>query len=269
MSATIAPTAIVDPRAIIEDDVRIGHFCVVGPDVTLGRGTQLENHVTILGRVTVGEDNHFHSNSVIGGAPQDKSFRGSDTCVEIGHFNTFREGVTINLATEKEDGITRVGNQCFIMANSHIAHDCKVGDRVVLANNAMLGGHVHVHNDATVSGGVGVHQFSSIGSFAFVSAVSRVISDIPPYMLCEGLPARPRCVNIVALKRNNFPAEDIKLISEAFKLLYRSKVGVESARELLLARGPVRPCIKALLDFLDHQCGGSHGRGRDRRKKAA
>ncbi len=269
MSVTIAPTAAVDPRAKIEADVHIGHFCVVGPDVTIGRGTRLESHVTLMGHVNIGEENHIFPNVVIGGHPQDISYRGSDTRVEIGHSNIIRESVTINRGTEKEDGITRLGNQCYIMTCSHIAHDCKVGDRVIMANNVMLGGHVHVHNDATISGGVGVHHFGSVGNFAFVGALSRVLHDVPPFMLCEGIPAKPRCVNVVALKRNDFPAEDIRLVTEAFKLLYRSKVGVESARELLLARGPMRPCLKALFDFLDHQRGGSHGRGRDRRKKAA
>lgn len=269
MSVNIAPTAVVDPRANIDSDVHIGHFCVVGPDVTILRGTRLENNVTIMGHVSIGEDNHFFPNVVIGGHPQDLSYQGSATRVEIGHSNTFREGVTINRATEKEDGVTRVGNQCYLMTCSHIAHDCKVGDRVIMANNVMLGGHVHVHNDATISGGVGVHHYGSIGSFSFVGAISRVLHDVPPYMLSEGIPAKPRCVNVVALKRNNFPAEDIQLISEAFKLLYRSKVGVAPARELLLARGPMRPVLKNLFDFLDHQGGGRHGRGRDRRKKAA
>lgn len=269
MSVNIAPTAAVDPRANIESDVQIGHFCVVGPDVTIGRGTKLESNVTLMGRVVVGEENHFFPNVVIGAHPQDLSYQGSPTLVEIGNNNTLREGVTVNRATEKEDGITRIGNQCYLMANTHIAHDCKIGDRVIMANNVMLGGHVHIHNDATISGGSGVHHYGSVGSFAFVGALSRVLHDVPPFMLCEGLPARPRCVNVVALKRNNFPSEDIKLISDAFKLLYRSKVGIEPARELLLARGPMRPCIKALFDFLDHQCAGRHGRGRDRRKKVA
>jgi UDP-N-acetylglucosamine acyltransferase len=269
MSVTIAPTAVVDPRATLEDDVHIGHFCVIGPDVKIGRGTRLENNVTMMGHVVIGEDNHFFPGNVIGGHPQDLSYRGTDTRVEIGHSNVFREGCTVNRASEKEDGITRVGNQCYLMAYSHVAHDCKVGDRVIMANNVMLGGHVHVHNDATISGGVGIHHYGSVGSFSFIGAISRVLHDVPPFMLVEGIPAKPRCVNVVALKRNNFPAEDIQLISDAFKLLYRSKVGVQQARDILLSQGPMRPCIKALFDFLDHQCGGRHGRGRDRRKKVA
>lgn len=269
MSVNIAPTAVVDPRAKIDSDVHIGHFCVVGPDTTIARGTRLESNVTLMGIVDIGEDNHIFPNVVIGAHPQDISYRNSPTRVEIGNGNTLREGVTINRGTEKEDGITRVGNNCYVMANSHIAHDCKVGDRVIMANNVMIGGHVHIHNDVTISGGVGIHHFASIGAFSFVAAMSRVLLDVPPYMMVDGIPARPRCANVVALKRNSFPSDDIRMVSEAYKLLYRSKVGYEAARELLLARGPMSPCMKVLFDFLEHQRGGNHGRGRDRRKKVA
>ena len=269
MSVSIAQTAVVDPRAKIESDVRIGHFCVVGPDVTIQRGTILENNVTVMGHTTIGEDNRFFPGAVIGGDPQDLSYRGTATRVEIGDGNIFREAVTVNRATEKEDGVTRVGNNCYLMAGCHVAHDCSLGDRVVMANNTMLGGHVHVHNDVTISGGVGVVHYASIGSFAFVGAMSRVLHDVPPYMLAEGQPCKPRCVNVVALKRNEFPADDIKLLSDAFKLLYRSRVGVQQARELLLSQGPFRPVLKNLFDYLDHASGGRHGRGRDRRRMAA
>jgi len=269
MSVNIAPTAVVDPRAKIDSDVQIGHFCVVGPDVTIQRGTRLEAHVTLMGIVDIGEDNHIFPNAVIGAHPQDISYRNSPTRVEIGNGNTIREGVTINRGTEKEDGITRLGNHCYLMANCHIAHDCKVGDRVIMANNVMVGGHVHIQNDVTISGGTGIHHFGSVGAFAFIGALARVLHDVPPYMMCDGTPAKPRCANIVALKRNNFPAEDIRLISEAYKLLYRSKVGYEAAREVLLSRFSLRPCLKNLFDFLEYQRGGNHGRGRDRRKKVA
>ncbi|QDS93313.1 Acyl-[acyl-carrier-protein]--UDP-N-acetylglucosamine O-acyltransferase [Roseimaritima multifibrata] len=268
MSVNIAATAAVDPRAEIHPGVEIGHYCVIGPNVKLGRGCVLANHVTITGNTTIGEDNQFFQGAVIGEAPQDLSYRGEPTKVLIGNKNIFRESVTVNRATTKEQGITQVGNNCFLMAGSHVAHDCSVGDRVVMANNVMLGGHSHIHDDVTISGGVGVSQFASIGSFCFVGAMSRVLHDVPPYMLAEGGPAHPRCVNIVALKRNNFSAEDIKVLQNAFKLLYRSKVGKEQAAELLLSTGPIRPVLKHVFDFLDHSRGGRHGRGRDRRRAA-
>ncbi len=180
----------------------------------------------------------------------------------------FRESVTVNRGTEKEDGITSVGNQCYLMACSHVAHDCKVEDRVIMANTVMLGGHVHVQHDATLSGGVAVHHFASIGCYSFVSGLSRVLQDVPPYMLAEGFPARPRCVNVVALKRKNFSSEAIKAISEAHKLLYRSKVGVKHAREILAGTTGLAPELEVLFEFIDSSTLGRHGRGRDRRKAA-
>ncbi len=268
MSVIIAQSAVVDPRAVFEEDVRIGPFCVIGPHVYLGRGTRLESHVTITGHTKIGADNHFHPGVVIGGEPQDLSYRGSPTRVEIGDGNVLREHVTINRASEKEDGITRLGSNCYLMTGSHLAHDCKVGDRVVLANNVMLGGHVHVDHDAILSGGVGVHHFTSIGAYAFVAGLSRVIQDVPPFLLVEGSPAKPRCLNIVGLKRNDFSAEDIRGLNEAHRLLYRSKIGVPQARSMLSQSGSLSPVVQQLFDFLEQQGGGRNGRGRDRRKAA-
>ena len=140
MSVNIASTAVIDPRANIDSGVRIGHFCVIGPDVTILRGTVLENNVTVTARTRIGEDNHLFPGVVIGGAPQDLSYREEPTAIEIGNANVFREGCTVNRATTKEDRVTRIGDHCFFMTGSHIAHDCKIGDRVVTANNMMLGG---------------------------------------------------------------------------------------------------------------------------------
>ena len=225
MSTQIAQHAVVDPRAEIGDDVQIGPFCVIGPGVKIGRGCKLANGVTLVGQVTLGEDNHLFPGVVIGAEPQDVSYRGSETRVVIGDNNIFREGVTVNRATEKEDGVTRIGSCNFFMACSHVAHDCKLGDHIIMANATLLGGHVHIYDHATLSGGIGVHHFSTIGRYAFVGGLSRVIHDVPPFMLAEGQPARPRCVNVVALKRNNFSTEAIHCISEAHRLLYRARWG--------------------------------------------
>jgi UDP-N-acetylglucosamine acyltransferase len=269
MPTIIAHTAVVDPRAELDDDVRIGHHCVVGPHAKVGRGTRLENSVTITGHTTIGRDNRFFPGCVIGGDPQDLSYQGSPTQVMIGDGNVFRECVTVNRATEKEEGITSVGSNCYFMANSHVAHDCIVEDRVIAANNVMLGGHVRVEHDATLSGGVAVHHFASIGCYSFVSGLSRVLQDVPPYMLAEGFPARPRCVNVVALKRKNFSTAAIRAIGEAHKLLYRSKVGIKHAREILQGDGILIPELETLFAFIDNSQVGRHGRGRDRRAAAA
>lgn len=268
MASTIGEHAVIDPRANIDDDVEIGPFCVVGPHVSIGRGTRLMNNVTLTGHVTVGRNNQFYPGVVIGGEPQDLSYRGSPTQVVIGDHNIFREAVTVNRASEKEDHLTSIGSHCYFMACSHIAHDCRVGDRVVMANCVLLGGHVHVDHHATIAGGSAVHHFASIGAYAFVSGMSRVIHDVAPYMLLDGQPARPRCVNVVALKRNDFSAEDIRALTEAHRLLYRAKVGLDHAREILRTHGKLVPCVNHLLSSLQTQAEGRHGRGRDRRKAA-
>jgi len=268
MTLHISKTASIDPRAEIDMDVEIGPFCVVGPDVVIGRGTRLENNVTLMGRTTLGVHNHIYPGVVIGGAPQDLSYRGEDTEVVVGDHNTIREAVTINRATIKDDGITSIGDHCYLMATSHVAHDCRLADRVVIANGTLLGGHVHIHDDATISGGVGVHHFATIGSYSFVSGLSRVLHDVPPFMLVEGSPSRPRCVNVVALKRNEFPEDTIRALSEAQRLLYRAKVGLDHAREILRSEGLLHPAVNHLLSFVQNQHEGRHGRGRERRRAA-
>jgi UDP-N-acetylglucosamine acyltransferase len=268
MPSSISNQAAIDPKAEIGEDVHIGPFCVIGPDVKIGRGTRLENNVTLMGKVTLGEDNHLFPGVVIGAQPQDVSYRGSNTQVIIGDHNILRESVTINRATEKEDGITRLGSYNFLMACSHVAHDCKVGDHIIMANATLLGGHVHVYDHATLSGGIGVHHFTTIGRYAFIAGLARVIHDVPPFMLCEGHPARPRCVNVVALKRNNFSAESISSLSETHRLLYRAKVGLDHAREILRNNDKLLPAVNELLSFIQGQQEGKHGRSRERRRAA-
>jgi UDP-N-acetylglucosamine acyltransferase len=268
MAGYVADNVSIHPRAEIDDDVEVGPFCVIGPNVRIGRGTKLENNVTLMGHVTIGERNHLFPGVVIGGDPQDLSYRGSDTQVIIGDDNLIRECVTINRGTEKEDGITQVGSHNFFMACSHIAHDCKVGSFVVIANGTMLGGHVHVHDHASLSGAVAVHHYASIGSYSFVSGISRVLHDVPPFMLVEGHPARPRCINVVALKRNDFSTEVIDCLAEAHRLIYRAKVGLDHAREILRGNDQLVPPVNHLLSFIQSQQEGKHGRARERRRAA-
>ncbi|MEX2558686.1 MAG: acyl-ACP--UDP-N-acetylglucosamine O-acyltransferase, partial [Pirellulales bacterium] len=180
MASYVGEHAAIDSRAEIDADVEIGPYCVIGPHVRIGRGTRLENGVTITGHVTIGQENHFYPGVVVGGEPQDLSYQGSDTQVVIGDHNTFREGVTVNRATEKEDGVTRVGSHNYLMACSHVAHDCRLGNHIIIANGSLLGGHVHVHDHASLSGGVVVHHYATIGSYSFVAGLSRVLHDAPP-----------------------------------------------------------------------------------------
>ena len=268
MAAYVAQSVSIHPRAQIDDDVQIGPFCVIGPDVRIGRGTRLESNVTIMGRVTIGQFNHFYPGAVIGGEPQDLTYTGADTQVVIGDHNTFRECVTVNRASEKEEGSTSIGDHNFLMACSHVGHDCRLGNHIALANATLLGGHVHVHDRASISGSVAVHQYTTVGSFSFVAGLSGVRHDVPPYMLVEGVPARPRCINVVALKRNDFSPETIDALAEAHRLLFRAKVGLPGAREILRSKSLLVPHVNHLLGFLDNQQEGRHGRGRDRRKAA-
>jgi UDP-N-acetylglucosamine acyltransferase len=269
MAITIAPGACVDPRAELDDDVYVGPFCVVGPKVRIGRGTRLENNVTLLGRVSLGAENKLSPGVVIGGEPQDLSYAGSDTQVIIGEGNVIREAVTINRASEKEDGLTLIGDGNYLMACSHVAHDCKLGSNIVIANGTLLGGHVHVGDHATLSGGIGVHHFTSIGKFSFVAGLSRVLHDVPPFMLAEGSPARPRCINRVALKRNSFTGDAIEGLAAAHKLLYREMIGLDRAREALKNDDRLVPEVMQLLEFVRAQQDGKHGRSRERYRRAA
>ena len=268
MATHVADHVSLDPRAEVGDDVYIGPFCTIGPDVKIGSGTHLLSGVTLMGHVQLGEHNRIYPGCVIGGEPQDISYGGTDTKVLIGDHNVIRESVTINRGSEKEEGVTRIGDHNFLMACCHVAHDCQLGNHVIITNSVLLGGHVHVHDRAILSGNVAVHHYATIGSYAFVGGLSAVRCDVPPYVLVEGHPARPRCINIVALKRNDFNQDEIEALSEAYRLLYRAKVGLENAREILNGRGGLNYHVNRLLDFVERQQGGAHGRGRERRKAA-
>jgi len=266
--AVVHPTAVVEPGARLAAGVRIGPWCVISAAAVIGRDTVLDNGVTIMGAVTIGVRNRIYPNCVIGGEPQDVSYRGTATRVEIGDDNVIREGVTINRASEKEDGVTSIGNANFLMACCHVAHDCRIGDHVIIANGTLLGGHVRVQSRASLSGAVAVHHWVTIGGWSFVAGLSRVLHDVPPFMLCEGSPARPRCINVVALRRGGFDRTAIDAVTEAHRLLYRARVGLEAAREILRQQGMLGPHVEQLLEFLTLQQGGRHGRARERRRAA-
>ncbi len=268
MAVYVADNACVHPQAQLADDVHVGPYCVVGPQVTIGAGTRLDNHVTVVGRVTIGQRNRIFPNVVIGAEPQDLSYRGSDTCVTIGNDNVFRESVTINRATEKEEGVTSIGDNNYLMAGCHVAHDCRLGDRIIIANATLLGGHVRIEDHVTMSGGAAVHHFVTIGRYSFVAGISRVVHDVPPYLLAEGTPARPRCVNKVALERNDFPRDVVAGLYSAFKLIYVSKIGLDHAREILRENHQMYPAVNHLLGAIELLLEGRQGRSRQRRRAA-
>jgi UDP-N-acetylglucosamine acyltransferase len=268
MSVTVAENASVHPDAQLGDDVEVGPFCVIGPHVTIGRGTRLVNNVTVTGRTILGEHNLIFPGAVIGADPQDISYRGSDTLVSIGSHNTIRECVTINRATEKEEGITSLGDWNYLMAGCHVAHDCRIGDHVIIANATLLGGHVRIDDHVTISGGVAIHHFASIGRYCFIAGMSRVVTDAPPYLLIEGIPARPRCINKVALERNDFPRDVIAGLHAAYKLIYISKIGLDNVREILRENHQLYPAVNHLLGSIQLLQEGRHGRARERRRAA-
>jgi len=266
MATIIADTACIDPRAELSDEVEIGPYCVIGPEVRIGRGTRLIAHVCLIGRVLLGEYNQIYPYVVVGGEPQDLSYRGEPTWVEIGDHNVLREGVTIHRGTPKEDGATRLGSRNYLMANVHVGHDCVLGDRIVVANNTMFAGHIHVESNANISGGVGLHQFVTIGAFSYIGGLSRIYHDVPPYMLVEGNPSKVRCINVVGLKRHGLSAEAISSLHEAHRLIYRARMSVRQAAEILEANGQLGTEVRRLLEFIADQQLGKHGRSRERGK---
>lgn len=266
MSTKVSPLAQVDHRAELGDDVEIGPFCLVGPHVTIGDGTKLDSHVVIVGHTTIGKRNRFWPNSVIGGEPQDISYRDAPTRLEIGDENMFREGVTINRGAEKEDRVTRIGNRNMFMANSHVAHNCHVFDNAVLVNGVLLGGHVHVHDGAIISGNTGVHHFSTVGTLAFVGGAGRVVFDIPPYMLATGS-ENPKIttINLVGMRRRRIPEETIRIIKRAHRLLFREHKRLDAVRGIFEDElsGGFPAELSTLLDFIERQQQGKMGRARE------
>lgn len=266
MPRKISALAQVDPRARIGDDVEIGPFCVIGPHVLLGRGCRLDSHVTIVGHTTIGERNRFWPNSVIGAEPQDYSYLDAATRVDIGDENIFREGVTVNRAAVKEDGVTRIGSHNFLMANAHVAHNCRVYNHTVLCNGVLLGGHVHVQDHAIVSGNTVVHHFATVGASAFVSGGCRVPTDVPPYMLAAGSDS-PEIVtvNLVGLRRRGIGDESIRTLRQAHKLLFREHKSLDEVRvhfaESLDGVFPFE--LSTLLNFIELSRKGKNGRGRE------
>src|SRR3954471_16780526 len=268
MATLIADTASVDPRAELADDVEIGPYCVIGPDVKIGRGTRLIAHVCLMGVTTIGEHNIIHPFAVLDGEPQDVSYLGTPTRVELGDHNVIRERVTINRGSEKEDGGTRIGSHTSLMAAAHVAHDCLLGDHIPIANGSLMAGHVHVESHANISGGVAVHHYATIGGYSFIGGQSRIVHDVPRDMLVDGNPSRVRCINVVGLKRKGISPAGIDSLHEAHRLVFRAKMSVRHAAEILESHGHMTPEVLSLLDFLRAQQEGKHGRGRERWRKA-
>lgn len=250
----IHPTAIVDPRAQLAGDVEVGPYSVIGGDVVVGAGTRIAAHVVLAGQTTIGAANQIAPFCSLGGPPQDKKYAGEPTRLEIGDRNVIREYCYFNPGTVQDGGVTRIGHDNWIMGYVHVAHDCQIGNDVIMANSVQLGGHVHLGDWVILGGLSGVHQFVKIGAHAMAGAHTYLSQDVPPYVLCSGVPGAPHGLNSEGLRRRGFPSETIATLRQAYKLLYRSGSSLEEAKAAIAdlqrdAADSHRP-LQLLLDFL-------------------
>ncbi len=232
MITLIHPTAVIHPKAQLHPSVQVGAYAVIGENVKVGRDTTIGPHVVIEGWTEIGDRNQIFSGAVIGSEPQDLKYTGAKTFVKIGNDNLIREYVTINRATD-EGQATILGNQNLLMAYSHMAHNCVIEDQVIIANSVALAGYVHIESQARISGLVGVHQFVHIGKLAMIAGLTRIVQDVPPFMMVEGTPPKVRSLNTIGLKRAGFTPENIALLKKAFRILYRSGYRLEEALQQL------------------------------------
>jgi UDP-N-acetylglucosamine acyltransferase len=248
----IHPSAVVDPEARIGADVRIGAFTLVGPGVEIGDGTWIGPHCSVQGPTRIGRDNRIHGHAAIGGDPQDKKFDGERTELVIGDRNVIREYATINRGTGNGGGITRIGDDNWLLAYLHVAHDCIVGDGCIFSNNATLAGHVEVGDQVILSGFAGIHQFCRIGAHAFIGMGAFVNGDVPPFVLvAQEDYGRPRGVNLEGLKRRGFDAGRLAAIRRAYRTLYLSGAKLDEARVQLAEMARDSGDVRALLAFID------------------
>jgi len=260
--------AAVDPKAQVADDAEIGPFCSVGPEVAIGAGTVLHANVSIVGRTTLGERNIVHPHATIGSPPQDVSYHDETTAVAIGDDNVIRECVTIHRGTTKERGLTRVGNRCYLMACSHVAHDCVLGDDVIFGNNVLIGGHVHVEPRVIVNGGAAINPFTTIGRLAYVGGLTRIVHDVPPFTIFEGHPSRVRGVNSIGMRRAGLSDEIIGSVAKAYRRIFRNGQPRNEVLDAMENEDGWVDEVGYLLAFLRKTAEGRHGRYRESLRKS-
>jgi UDP-N-acetylglucosamine acyltransferase len=259
-SMSTHPTAIVSDTALIGDGVEIGPYAIVEADTAIGDRCELRAHAVVKRFTRLGAGNRVHEGAILGGEPQDVSFKGEPSRLVIGDRNLIREGVTIHRATTP-GGQTSVGSDCFLMAYAHIAHENRIGDRVILANNVLLAGHVEIGQQAFLSGGVGVHQFCRVGRLAMVGGHSKVIKDCLPFVITDGFPARARGLNLVGLRRAGIPAGEIRSLKEGYRLLLRSALPLEDALQRMAGLGSL--LVDEMIAFVRASKRGFHRAGRE------
>jgi UDP-N-acetylglucosamine acyltransferase len=245
----IHPSSVIDSSAILHPDVEVGPFCHIGPQVEIGSGTRLIGHVSVAGPTRIGEGNVFYPYCSIGQRSQDLKYTSEPTYLEIGNNNSFREFCTVNRGTLPGTK-TIIGHHGNFLAYSHIAHDCIVGDHVLFSNNGTLAGHVIVEDHVVISGLSGVHQFCRLGQHSIIGGCTKIVQDVPPYMIADGNPAEVRGINQVGLERRGFLPEDTRTLREAYRLLYRSNLNVKQACEKIAADFSGPDVIARLLAFV-------------------
>ncbi len=246
---TIHPTAIIHPSAQLGAGCEVGPYCVIGPDVLLDEGCWLQSHVVVEGPSRIGRGNRFHSFTSIGQRSQDLKYTGEPTHLEIGDGNVFREFVTVNRGT-LPGSKTVIGNGGNFLAYCHIAHDCRVGDGVIFSNNGTLAGHVEVGHRVVLGGLTAVHQFCRLGAHAITGGCSKIVQDVPPYLIADGNPAEVRGINTVGLQRHGFSTEAMRAIKECYRVLYRKNLNVAQAIEEIRASVPDAPEVEAFVEFI-------------------
>ncbi len=245
----IHPTAVVDPSARIGQGTEIGAYAYVGPQVVIGDNCRIFHHANIEKMTTIGEGSRIWPFASVGGDPQDLKYQGEPTRLEVGRNVMIREFATLNRGTEEGGGVTRVGDDCLLMAYSHVAHDCQLGRGVILANSATLAGHITVEDHVSIGGLVAIHQFCRIGRHCFVGGLSGVAQDLPPFTLCEGNRAKSRGLNLVGLKRAGFSAQSIEALKQAYRIIFRTRTPLKQALEQVRQEVPQLPEVVHLLDF--------------------
>lgn len=247
----IHPTAIIDPAAKLHDSVEVGAYSIIGADVEIDAGSWIGPHVVIQGPTKIGRENRIFQFASIGEIPQDKKFYGEVSYLEIGDRNTIREFATINRGTEDGGDITRIGDDNWLMAYIHIAHDCQVGNNTIFANNASLAGHVIIEDFAILGGFTLVHQFCKVGQHAFCGMGSAISKDVPPYVMVNGSPAHAHGLNLEGIKRRGFDKEILRALRDAYKIIYRSQNTIEQAKSKLKKLAEEYPQVNNMLEFLE------------------
>jgi len=246
----IHPTAIVSPDAHLEEGVEVGPYTIIGADVHIGKNTIIGSHVVVEDHTDIGEDCRIFQFSSLGGAPQDLKFKGEKTRLIVGNHNTIREFVTINRATSADIGVTIIGNHNLLMAYCHVAHNCKLGNHIVMANAATLAGHIHVEDFAIIGGLTGIHQFTRIGAHSIIGGASAVTKDIPPYIMAAGNHAKPYGLNTVGMKRRGFKEETIMALKDAYRLIFRSSLLLTVAIERVKNEVADTSEVRHFIDFI-------------------